>query len=721
MRSIAPHDHAGANGTGDSVVADAVAQHHRELVELWEGLGPDGPAFGETIDVDPAAVRRGYFAPLARMLAAGIGGSPEHRATYLDCRLNYLPKGLAGHERASLLDGLLDAEGRAVAELLAETCPEELTRAAFEQLHAPLTRAPAVGDPRLLLIGDCVFNDVRMFLSERTAAATGRALDVDHIFFTAGPSPLEAEEVARVTRSAPPTVIGLSLFSYRGIAAYRGVVGEASRLGRRELGERASMLAAMLASSIEAIREVTDATILVHTACSLPVSRRRAQSRLLRAESRGRRRLNAAITEAVAELVAATANTVLVDEQQLIRHNGGLKAIAAPVLGPEYEGAYAHPAMFGSVLADFYGDVLAAQELLGVAKVLLVDFDNTLWAGQAGEGDVEQHIERQRLLGELRNAGVLLVALGKGDPATIPWSEMDLAPEDFVLQMFNWRPKPDNVSEAVAALDLAPNACVLLDDNPSERALVEENVVGVRGLASADPASWRRLEYWLELPSTTQTNEARRRTELYREGARRRRAMGVEHDYEQMMNSLQLRAEVRPARARDMPRLLELIQRTNQFNTTTRRRSAAEVKELLDSERHDVFVASLADRFGDLGVVAAIITARHPDGTVEIDSFIMSCRAMGYGLEQLALAEVMDRLGGSRYTARFVPTSRNGPAAGLYPSNGFTETEAGMWTLAPDQHVERPAWFGEGAARGGSRLAEARTVAPGPTGARRAP
>src|SRR5271154_3690637 len=129
------------------------------------------------------------------------------------------------------------------------------------------------------------------------------------------------------------------------------------------------MLAAMVASSIEAIREVRDAAILVHTACSLPVTRRRAESRFLPADSRGRRRLNAAITEAVAELVGATVNTVLVDEQLLIRENGGLKAIAAPVLGPEYEGAYAHPAMFGSVLADYYAEVLTAQDLLGKAKV----------------------------------------------------------------------------------------------------------------------------------------------------------------------------------------------------------------------------------------------------------------------------------------------------------------------------------------------------------------
>jgi FkbH-like protein len=247
----------------------------------------------------------------------------------------------------------------------------------------------------------------------------------------------------------------------------------------------------------------------------------------------------------------------------------------------------------------------------------------------------------------------------------------------------------------VAALDLAAEAFVLLDDNPVERALVEENVAGVRSLDPEEPASWRRLEYWLELPSTTQTDEARRRTELYREAAQRRQAMGTEHDYGQMMSSLELRAEVRPAGPQDMTRLLELVQRTNQFNTTTRRRSAAEVNELLASETHELFVASLGDRFGDLGVVAVIVTVRGVDGEVEIDSFIMSCRAMGFGLEQFALAEVTRRLDAPRYTARFIPTDRNGPAAGLYPSNGFTETEPGLWTLAASDRPERPAWFRE--------------------------
>ncbi|HTD07567.1 MAG TPA: HAD-IIIC family phosphatase [Solirubrobacteraceae bacterium] len=677
----------------DQRVAEALGRRIDEIVALWERLEPNGPGFGQTVAAEQELARSRYYAPLARMLVEGLSGSAAHRATYIDCRLNYLPKALSGHQRAELLSRLLQAEGHAIAEILDGDCPPEVTEEVLTRIHAPLTCAPEPGDPRLLLIGDCVFNDVRLFLSERVFAATGRAPDVDHIFFTAGPQPLEPDELRRVTGSAAPTLIGLSLFSYSGVPAYGGVVADAKRLRGHELQARVQTLATMVALSIEAIREVTDATVLVHTACSLPVTRRRASSRLLPAESRARRRLNMALTDAVAEVVAATENTLLVDEQLLIAEHGGLKAMGSPILGPDYEEAYAHPARFGSVLADHYTDALAAQALLGKAKVLLVDFDNTLWSGVMAEGDVHHFAERQRLLHQLREAGVLLVALSKNDTASIRWQEIALAPDDFVLQMINWRPKPDNVSDAILALDLAAEAFVLLDDNPVERALVEENVPGVRSLDPGDPASWRCLEQWLEMPSTTQTDEARRRTQLYREAAERRIAMGSEHDYGQMMSSLELRAELRPAGEHDMPRLLELIQRTNQFNTTTRRRSAAEVKELLVSPQHEIFVASLGDRFGDLGVVAVVITERTPDGEIELDSFIMSCRAMGFGLEQFTLAEVTRRLDAPRYTARFIPTERNGPAAGLYPANGFTETEPGLWTLDPAARPECPAWL----------------------------
>ena len=175
------------------------------------------------------------------------------------------------------------------------------------------------------------------------------------------------------------------------------------------------------------------------------------------------------------------------------------------MLGPGFEGAYVHHSRFGDVLADVYERTLTAHALLGRAKALLVDLDNTLWEGVMADGPVRHHRDRQRQLKRLREAGVLLVALSKNDPGSIRWDELSLDPEDFVLHQINWRPKPDNVSEAITALDLAPEAFVLLDDNPAERALVCENVPGVRALDPTDPLADEALAQWLEFPSTRQT------------------------------------------------------------------------------------------------------------------------------------------------------------------------------------------------------------------------
>ncbi|HET9102944.1 MAG TPA: HAD-IIIC family phosphatase [Solirubrobacteraceae bacterium] len=680
---------------GDDLAAALHAQRE-EVVALWERLGEAGPTFGQEIDVDQAAVRRGYLYPLSRMLECALGGSDVHRASYREARLAYLPKALPGPERAELFAARLADEARELAGRLADGVDPAVTLAALQTLHAPLTRPPAPGDPRVLFVGDCLFSELRCFLSGRFADRHGRMLDSDHVYFSAGIEPLDPAVLMRSIAAAPPALVGLSMFSFSGLPAYAALVGAARGLRGPDLAA-VDALIGMLASSIEAIRAVTDTTILVHGSCGLPIGPRVLRHRWIPAQRPGRAKLVAAINDRVAELVAATENTLFVDEDAIVRRNGGLRRVGAPVLGEGFDGAYAHHSRFGDVLARDYQQVLDAHAVLGRAKALLVDLDNTLWDGVMAEGPVRHHVSRQRELKRLREAGVLLVALSKNDPSAIRWAEMELGPDDFVLQQINWRPKPDNVSEAVGMLDLAPEAFVLLDDNPVERALVSENVPGVRALDPADPATDRALAQWLEFPSTRRTDEARRRTEMYRQAAERRRALGGrEHDYERMMRSLNLVAEVRPAAPADRERLLELIQRTNQFNTTTRRRSAAEVDQLLADPSISVHVASLKDRFGDLGVVAVVVLRRLA-AEIEIDSVIMSCRAMGFGLDQFLLAEVLAGSEGSLITAPFIPTDRNGPAASLYPSCGFAELSPGVWTLGPDDpRPQAPGWLAAG-------------------------
>jgi FkbH-like protein len=674
-------------------VAEAVRSRQEAILALWEELGAEGPTFGQQIDVDEEAARRGYLRPLSLMLERALSGSAVHVASYLEARVAYLPKALEGAQRAQMFALRLGGEAARTAQLLERTVSPSRTRAALDALHAPLTRPPESDDPRVLFVGDCLMSGVRCFLIGRHAARTGRMLDSDHFYFSSGLSPLDPEAVRRSIAQAPPALIGLSMFSFGGVPAYGALLGQ-SRGVKGPDRAAVEALVAMLASSIETIRAVTDATILVHGSCGLPLGPRLLRHRWVPAQRPGRTKLIAAINARVAELVDATENTIMVDENAVVAANGGLRRTGAPVLGPGFEFAYAHHSRFGDFLADVYERTLTAHAILGRAKALLVDLDNTLWEGVMADGPVHHYRDRQLQLKRLRDAGVLLVALSKNDPSSIRWDELSLDFDDFVLHQVNWRPKPDNVSEAITALDLAPDAFVLLDDNPVERALVCENVPGVRTLDATDPLTDEALVQWLEFPSTRQTPEARRRTEMYRESAERRRALGGrEHDYEQMMRSLDLLANVRTADDGDRDRLLELIQRTSQFNTTTRRRSPAEIDQLLADPATSVRVASLKDRFGDLGVVAVAVLRQHPDA-IEVDSFIMSCRAMGFGLEQYLLADVLTATAGQTIDAPFIPTDRNGPATSLYPSCRFTETRPGQWRLGPDDpRPQAPGWF----------------------------
>jgi FkbH-like protein len=677
-------------------LAAAVGDRREELAQLWLALGADGPTYGD-VGSEPheiADVLDGHLRPLTRLLADALGGSSMHRAIYLDERTRFIPQGIPAAERLALVATHLDTEIEALVGLFGDVGPAPAIARMLHELQAPLLSAPAAGDPRVLLIGDCLMADIKLFLEPAMRELTGLGVDTDYIAFNAGWRTLEPQDIARRTTAVVPSLIGLSLFTYEGIPAYRALLEDAGRLRGSRLRTRVGECVEILRATVEAIREATDTPLLIHSVCGMPIGPRRIRYRFLPAEWPSRRRLIDEMTAQIAALVDATENAMLIAEEDLIRRAGGLRRVAAPLLAPEYLGAWFHPSHFGPVLAAEYGEVLSAVVTLAEAKVLLVDLDNTLWRGVMAEGEVVHDREGQRLLKQLREAGVLLVALSKNDPASIRWEELELDREDFVLHKIDWRQKPEGVSEAVRELDLAPTAFVLLDDNPVERALVAENVPGVQALDPAEPRTWRNLERWLQLPSTKQTAEARARTEMYRQAASRRSAMDSQHDYGAMMASLQLRAELRRASEQDIDRLLELVQRTNQFNTTTRRRSAAEVRELLHSPRHEVHVAALGDRFGDLGIVAVAIVEHSDPRRVELDSFIMSCRAMGFGLEQLVLHELTAARPEATWVGHFVATARNGPAASLYVGAGFQEGPEGVWTLTPEQdRPPRPSWF----------------------------
>jgi FkbH-like protein len=673
-------------------ISAAVDQHIDQIVELWLDLGESGPLYAArpTDARELRVVVSGYMRPLALLLRDTLAGSALHRSLYLDMRPWHLQE-LRPSERAAVIAEHLPVEVAALAELLqSPDVPQVLA-----ELHADLLEPASEDSQRLLMIGDCIMPEVRLFLP--THGADGTTLQSTHVQFHADFRGFRPEAVAAQIEQMRPTLIGLSLFSHNATPAYAALRKGAPKLSTSELAEQVAACVAQLETALEAIRAVTDAPILVHSPAAVPLSRR---GRFL-PTPRGMKRMISAMETGVTRLVEASENVIQLNETAVADRVGGRRAAGKRLLSSAYKEAWFHPLRLGPALAEEYADVLTSLSFVGSAKAIFVDFDNTLWEGVMADGPVIHNHEGQKLLKELRQAGVLLIALSKNDPANIRWDEMDLDPEDFVLHKISWQPKPETAREAIQELDLAAKAFLLLDDNPSERALVEENVSGVRGLDPTDPFAWRTLRRWLDSPSTKATPEALKRTEIYREAAERRRALSGGTDYSAMLASLELVATLRQASESDLERLLELVQRTSQFNTTTRRRSRAELVELIESADHDVTVASLRDRFGDLGVVGVVITDHSQADEADVDNFVMSCRAMGFGLEFLLLNELTSSQPDRRWTGRFIRTDRNGPSAQLFEAAGFslTDGEPGgddqLWTLAPDApRPERPTWLG---------------------------
>jgi FkbH-like protein len=672
-------------------VSAAVGRNIDKLVELWFELGDSGPLY-EAATSDPAWVKaqlEGYLQPMALLLRDALAGSGLHRSLYLDMRPWHLQE-LRPGERPAVIAQHLPTEVAAIAALL--DCPQ--TEEVLAELHAPLLTPPAEDAQRLLMIGDCIMPEVRVFL-----AGHERPPQSAHVQFHADFRGFRPEAVVSQIERMRPSLIGLSLFSHNATPLYSALRNDAPKLRASELSERVAVCVEQLATAIQAIRSVTDAPILVHSPAAVSLSRRDQYL----PTPRGLKRMIAEIESQIAKLVAASENVIQLRETEVTQRIGGRRAAGKRLLSSDYREAWFHPMRIGPALADEYGEVLASLELVASAKAVFVDFDNTLWEGVMAEGPVVHNREGQKLLKELRNAGVLLIALSKNDPANIRWDEMELDPEDFVLHKISWRPKPEGAAEAIHELDLAASAFLLLDDNPAERALVEENVAGVRAIDPADPFAWRTLQRWLSSPSTKATPEALKRTEMYREAAERRRALGTGSDYSTMLATLELTASVREATDADMDRLLELVQRTNQFNTTTRRRSRAELSELMRSPDHKVIVSGLRDRFGDLGVVGVVIADYTSPGTADVDSFVMSCRAMGFGLEFLLLNQLTSDHPERRWTGSFLRTDRNGPASELFAAAGFDCVEGDpaadvqLWALEPDApRPERPSWFLKG-------------------------
>ena len=370
--------------------------------------------------------------------------------------------------------------------------------------------------------------------------------------------------------------------------------------------------------------------------------------------------------------------------------------------------------------APIYGELVA--RLLAAAlgrsfKCLVLDLDNTLWGGVVGDDGMDGLILGQgSALGEAfasvqdyareqSRRGVILAVCSKNDEANAlePFEkhpEMVLRRTDIASFVANWSDKASNIREIARQLNIGLDSLVFLDDNPFERNLVraELPMVAVPEVPD-DPALVPRVladaGYFEALSITPEDLE---RGRLYQSNLARESLRASVTDMDSYLRDLQMRLVWSRFDTTGLARTTQLINKTNQFNLTTRRYSEDEVASVMNNADAFGLQLRLLDRFGDNGIIGIVIGRRTADAPRDIlvDTWLMSCRVLGRGVEAATLDLVVRAartLGGTRLIGEYVPTKKNGMVREHFPRLGFArlgEASDGStrWVLDLDSVIQ---------------------------------
>jgi len=394
---------------------------------------------------------------------------------------------------------------------------------------------------------------------------------------------------------------------------------------------------------------------------------------------------------------------------------------------------YAAKLAFCQRLLPLYADHVARvlASLRGMSRrCLVLDLDNTLWRGVigddglegivlgAGSGIGEAHLETQRFALKLRERGIVLAVSSKNEDgiarrAFREHPEMLLKEVHVAVFQINWQDKASNIKAIADSLSLGLESMVLLDDNPAEREQVRQALpeVAVPELPADAALHARYLLASGCFEALSFSEEDRVRADYYQADAARAAMIETSGNLDAFHRSLEMTVTFAPFDAVGRDRIAQLIAKSNQFNLTTRRYTAAEVGAMQGAD--DVFTLQvrLSDKFGDNGMISAVICRQVAD-TWEIDTWLMSCRVLGRRVEEAVLREIADqarRSGARHLLGRYIPTARNALVRGHYEKLGFTRVQeerdgSTVWLLDLDalepvdlpMHVVRPVASGAG-------------------------
>ena len=334
------------------------------------------------------------------------------------------------------------------------------------------------------------------------------------------------------------------------------------------------------------------------------------------------------------------------------------------------------------------------KSLLGKNKKLVAcDLDNTLWGGIIGDDGAEgivmgnetptgmAYSEFQSYLKELSAMGVLLSVCSKNEEANavagFERADSVLKKDDFVSFKANWNPKHLNLAESAKEINILPDSFVFMDDNPAEREIVRRELAAISVPELSAPEDYiKAIDRMGYFEATLLSADDRKRAEMYKQNQQRAVLEQSFGNYEDYLNSLEMVCDIGHFSPAHAERITQLINKTNQFNLTTRRYTAAEVETVMNSSEYITLFGKLVDKFGDNGIVTAMIG--HIQGDVlDIDLWIMSCRTFKRNLEHAmfdAMVQEAAKRGIKKIVGHYYPTAKNLLVNDFYATIGFEKT-----------------------------------------------
>lgn len=327
-------------------------------------------------------------------------------------------------------------------------------------------------------------------------------------------------------------------------------------------------------------------------------------------------------------------------------------------------------------------------------KVLALDLDNTLWGGVIGDdgqegivigqetAEAEAYAEMQEYCKAQKQLGVLLTVCSKNElkNAKLGLSHPDsvLHEEDFVTIKANWETKDHNLLQTAEELSLLPDSFVFVDDNPAERDIVAAQICGIAVPEFHSPTECIRvLDHAGFFETTTFSAADANRSNMYHANTQRKLLQQTYTNYTDYLLGLEMHAEIADFTAVTLPRIVQLTNKSNQFNLTTRRYTQSEMEQVAVDPNRIRLYGRLQDKFGDNGIVSVVIGEISGDA-LHIELWLMSCRVLKRDMELAmmdALAAQCRAKGIRTIYGYYYKTAKNAMVQDLFGTFGFTKTE----------------------------------------------